>query len=271
MKESAGRREFTLIAFLLLIASVISGCSSSIQMQSALNENNIDVDGSRRDWGSSLNYVKDDNIAFGFKNDKDNLYIGLVTADRSKMMKILTMGMTLWLKTDKSKIGIIFPMKPEPGEFREMRMNGEQDSSNASSRIKNLISERRDIQVINEDDLPLYTEDAEKGPEFKGKLGYEDDQLVCELKIPMRNNKLAERIFDESTDEVKINFVTGKFERNFRGGNMMGRNPGNPDNPGVGFPPGGGRNPGGMGRGRPRMEGMNFEPLDYTIDLKLSK
>jgi hypothetical protein len=176
------------------------------------------------------------------------------------------MGMTVWLETNKDKIGIKFPLTADPGEMHEMRLNPDRDTSVIRNRIKNLITNRRDLQVINEDDLPLYTGDAEEGLDFIGKIGYEDEQLVYEIKIPLRNNKLSERIFDEATGEVEINFATGKFERNFNGGNRMGTNPG------MGFPPQGeGRNLGGMGGRRPPGERMNFEPLDYKFDVKLAK
>lgn len=263
MKKSIKKSKIGKIVFLITVLSVISGCSGGIEVQSTLNENTIKIDGNRRDWGSSINYLKDDNIAFGFKNDKDNLYIGLVTADRAKIMKILSMGLTVWLETDKDKLGIKFPLSTAPEEMHEMRMN--RDTAGTGNRIKNLLINRRDLQVINEDDLPLYTGDAEEGPDFTGKIGYEDEQLVYEIKIPLRNNKLSERIFDEATGEVEINFATGKFERNFNGGNRMGTNPG------MGFPPQGeGRNMGGMRGRRPSGEEMNFEPLDYKFDLLLN-
>ena len=258
--------------FIFIAAFFLWGCWGAMEVQSSSNINSIKIDGNQQDWGESLHYIKDENIAFGFKNDTDNLYIGIVTSDRSNLMKILSMGLTAWLETDKGKIGIKFPLRSEPGEMQEMRRNQNQDEEPGNGeKLKMMISNKNELQIINDNDLPLYTEEADKGNGFKGKLGYNMNQFVCELQVPLNNNKIAERIFDEKTDKVDINFVTGKFNREFRGnrtGGMRGggEEPGEGE-PGMGFPGGGRR----MGEGRPQMQRANFEPLDISFDVKLMR
>ncbi len=263
IKEEAMKRQIKkmILRAFIFLSFIGFGCSGGTEIQSTVNNNDIKIDGSSSDWGTSLNYVKDDNIAFGFKNDNENLYIGIVTSDKTKIMRILSMGLTVWFDAGKDKLGIRFPLRPEPGEMQNVRMqqNGEEPPE-SGERIKNAIAKRTDLQIINKDELPLYTDRADKGPDFIAKLGYDNDQLVYELKIPLANNKLAERIFNTGTGKVEINFVTGKFE--------MGNFPGN--KPGGNF---GGARPhsGNMGGNRPPRERMNFEPLDYTFDVKLTK
>lgn len=264
MKKNFEKGNAILVIVLVSLISFMIGCSGGKEIQSSSNNNSITIDGLSDDWGTSINYVKDDNIAFGFKNDNDNLYIGIVTADRSKIMKMLTLGSTLWLEADKDKLGIRFPIKPDMEDMREMRMEqGGEETPEPGERVKHFITKQTDLQIINEDELPLYTDRASKGPDFIAKLGYENDALIYELKIPLTNNKFAERIFDNNTKEVKINFVTGKFDKsNFQGNNKEG-------NFGGMKPHNGNRE--GMGGNHPPKEKMNFDPLDYSFDVKLAK
>ena len=279
---------------------LINGCSSAIDIQSLSNDKQIVVDGNQKDWGS-LSFIKNENIGFGFRNDKDNLYLCIVTSDRMKIRKILS-GLTVWLKTDKDEIGIKFPMKPEGDIIPDMKnfsndegmrppevdaQDGEnnQQRQRREERFQFLISRLNDLQIITPDNLPLYTNKADEGPDFIGKLGYQNEQLVYELKIPLVNNDITKRIFDNSVDEVNINFQTDKIE--MPSGNFKGRREGNggmePPEGGGGFSGGPGGDEGGYGggrrgggeregrQGRGGMGKMDFDALDYNFDVKLSK
>ncbi len=283
---------FGKIILTLLIITIINGCSSSIDIQSTSNNNNITIDGNQQDWGS-LNFIKNENIGFGFKNDKDNLYLCVVTSDAPKIRKILS-GLTVWLKTDKDELGIKFPMKPDFNDITEMRNSSgdpegignrdddDGDRTNQSvqdtrreERMKMMIARNRDLQIINADDLPLYTNKADEGTGFIGKLGYQNGQLVYELKVPLVNNDISKRIFDNSINDVNISFMTDKLEmpnRNIRGGREGGMEPpeggfggGRGDGGFGGPPPGGGRDD------RAGIQRMDFDALEYNFDVKLSK
>ena len=278
----------------ILFIPLINGCSSAINIQSTSNDKQIVVDGNQQDWGS-LSFIKNENIGFGFRNDKDNLYLCVVTSDRTKIRKILS-GLTVWLKTDKDEIGIKFPMKPDFNEMGEMRNSqsepggiSNRDADNVErtnqsdrdarreERMKLLVSRSRDLQIINTDDLPLYTKRSDEGSDFIGKLGYQNEQLVYELKVPLMNNDISKRIFDNNINDVNISFMTDKLEmpnRNSRGGREGGMEPpvgdggfgrGRGDGGFGGPPPGGGR---GERTGMPRMD---FDALEYNFDVTLSK
>ncbi len=284
----------------ILIIPLLNGCSGAIDIQSLSNDNKIVVDGNQQDWGS-LSFIKNENIGFGFRNDKDNLYLCVVTSDRMKVRKILS-GLTVWLKTNKDEIGIKFPMKPEGDVIPDMKNSSndegirlpDDDSQSGNDqdqkwqqrreqRLKFLISRLQDLQIITPDYLPLYTNKADEGPGFIGKLGYHDGQLVYEIKIPLVNNDITKRIFDNSINEVKINFQTDKIEMpssNFKG-RSEGRGGMEPPEGGGGFGGPGGEGgygsppPGGGGRegrqGRRGMGQMDFDALDYAFDVTLSK
>ena len=114
-------------------------------------------------------------------------------------------------------------------------------------------------------------------PDFIGKLGYQNEQLVYELKVPLVNNDISKRIFDNSINDVNISFMTDKLEmpiRNSRDRREGGMEPpvgdggfgrGRGDGGFGGPPPGGGR---GERTGMPRMD---FDALEYNFDVTLSK
>ncbi len=231
-----------------LLYGLFIGCSGAINIQSLSNDNKIIVDGNQQDWGS-LSFIKNENIGFGFRNDKDDLYLCMVTSDRIKIRKILS-GLTVWLKTDKDEIGIKFPMKPDGDVIPDMKdsyndegmrhpevdiQDGEnnQQRQRREERFQFLISRLRDLQIITPDNLPLYTNKADEGPGFIGKLGYHNEQLVYELKIPLVNNDIAKRIFDNSISEVNVDFQTDKME--MPSGNFRGREGMEPPEGGDGF------------------------------------
>lgn len=255
---------FMTLLFTITVLSgfLFFGCSVGTEIQSTYSNNPVNIDGNIDEWGTSLNYLKDDNIAFGFKNNKENIYISIVTADRAKIMKVLTSGLTVWLETGKDKIGIKYPIRPDREDIREMRMDAnENNMPDMEKRIISMLAKETDLQVVTEDDLPLFTDLADKGPGFVGKISYKINQLVYELQVPLVNNKIAERVFGEETKDVKISFETGKMERgNFSGGSRPG---GGEMRPRQGGREGGMRPPQG---GRP-----NLEPLEYTFKIILSK
>ena len=261
-------QRFSIIIFSVLTLLIISSCSSSVQTTSTFNDNQIVVDGSYKDWGTSINYVKDDNIAFGFKNDKDNFYIAIVTADRSKIMKILSGGLTVWISSDKDKIGIEFPLKLDPGELQEIKplQNNPDVPFEGGDRIKALIQKNNQLQIIDKNNQLLYTGSASLGPDFVCKLNYDSNQLVYEIKIPMTNNDIAQKIFSNNLDKIEVSFVTGEIERKEdkenRHSNIMTNDEGFQNYPDDGN--------NGMGNRQQRGK-MDFKPLEYSFEVTLSK
>jgi hypothetical protein len=257
-----------LIFSVLLMIIFIVGCSGSTEITSTYNDNQIVVDGSYKDWGKNINYVKDDNIAFGFKNDKDNLYIVIVTSDRSKIMKILLGGLTTWIESDKDKIGIEFPLKPDPGEMQGIptKQTDQEGQFEAGSRIKNLISKNNRLQILGKNNQLLYSGSAELGPDFFGKLSFDANQIVDEMKIPISGNDLAEKLFGKNVSKVEITFTTGEIDRNEdkenRHSNLMTEDEGFQSNQEV--------------RGNDRRYGSrgknnDTNPLEYKFNVTLSK
>lgn len=204
------------------------GCSGASKVESSLNNSQIKIDGEQSDWAGSLKTVKDDNLAYGFKNDGQNLYLCLVTSDASKALRILTMGLTIWLDPGSSKdvIGVKFPLRPERGEMRDFRMQmPQQDSASPRSReerIQKLISMQKELTVTNKEDLPLYTSELSTAKDFQAAISYQKDQFVYELKVPLEGNANAQAVLKaHAGDDVEVKIETGKMDMPQRGGNGM--------------------------------------------------
>jgi uncharacterized membrane protein YgcG len=264
----------------LILSSLITfnGCSSAPEVTSSRNNNEIVVDGSQKDWNGVFTPVKDQNVAVSFKNDNDNLYVCFITSDNQKIVRILSMGLTVWLTPSESqnKIGIQYPVKKTFEELRMIRGANNESQGDINQRIQNLLSSQTELIIVNNNNIAVYSgnPDDEKG--FHAKIGYSMNQLVYELKIPLANNKEFSQFNFKAnpTDNINVKFEGGKFqasgndgdqERKSGGGGGGGRRGGG----GMG----GGNRGGGMGRGgggNPGGEGQNNAPIDYEFKVKLS-
>lgn len=269
--------KFLKYALLIIFTGMLFlyGCSGASKVESSFANSAIKIDGDQSDWAGNLKTIKDDNVAYGFRNDGQNLYLCLVTSDASKVLRILTMGLTVWLNPGNSKdeIGVKFPLRPDRGEMRDFRMQG--NDSNAprdrEQRIKNMIAMQKELTVTNKDDLPLYTSEIETAKDFQAFISYEKDQFVYELKVPLEGNNNAQTVLKtQPGDDVEVKIETGKMEMPQRQGGMRTGNGGEGGNrPPMG---GGGREGGGRrGGGERGGSRQNFKPLEYSFDVKLAK
>jgi hypothetical protein len=266
MKKICGKQIFIFTSIIIISFYLFNGCSVSTEIQSSFSDGKIVVDGNHQDWGTSISYVKDDNIAFGFKNDKENLYICMVTSDRTKIMKILSTGLTISIKSDNGKIGIKFPVRPEPGEMSDMRMHqpDQEGSPETNDRITTFISKFKELQVLDKNDMLIFSQSADLGPGFIAKMGYNMNQFVYEIQIPLINNDLVTSIFSNEIKQVKINFATGEINRDNMKKNKM---EGEGESEEMGSHQGGNRSMHNHSQG----EKMDFKPLDYSFNVILYK
>jgi len=263
----------------LFILLTFSGCSSVPEVTSTLNHNDIIIDGNQQDWGTSFIPVKNDNVAVGFRNDGENLYVCMITSDNQKIVKILSQGLTVWLYPSDSKdaIGIQYPVKKTMEEMHVAREDNSTNPEDINGRIQHLLSIQNELIIVDDNNIGIYSSspNAEKG--FKAKIGYSMNQLVYELKVPLKGNKEFSQVVlnAKPEDKIGVTFETGKMENN-KGGDQKGES-------GEG---GGGRRGGGGGMGGSRGSGMgrggnggrtsgnpsgrDFSPLKYEFKVKLA-
>ncbi|MGE5440791.1 MAG: hypothetical protein ACM3UR_13130 [Bacteroidota bacterium] len=272
-----------MLALMVCAGLFLSGCSGASKVNSAFTDSEIKVDGNQGDWQGSLQTVEGDNVAYGFKNDGKNLYFCLVTADASKMMKMLANGMTVWFTPGNSgdKIGVKFPQKMTIEDMRNMRAQNQdgQGPRDQEQRIQSMISMQKELAVVNKDERPLYSSEINLSKDFQAALNYSMGQFVYELRVPLAAGSSSQTALKAGPgDDVKVNIETGKFERP-AGGSYANRNSGDASegqgNEGSRPRRGGGQRQGGRGNrgggeGGGRMMG-DTTPLNYSFDVQLGK
>lgn len=143
------------------------------------------IDGVAGEWGARLPYTNDKaRISYTLSNDKNNLYLVIITKDADKQADILGSGITLGISTTGKILTntmrtITFPArgKEDPAEYMDM------DSVQAFARA--LLTKYRKIQVEGFaaiTDKELSTANAYG---IKAATGYNAGYLVYEEAIPL--------------------------------------------------------------------------------------
>jgi hypothetical protein len=107
-----------LFFFLLIIIS-----HQSISFANNFLDTIIAIDGKLDDWNlANFEFDKETTFDFGIKNDSENIYLAIKISDQAIQMKVMRMGMKLFIDTKgkkKEKTGIEFPIpKGNPADFR---------------------------------------------------------------------------------------------------------------------------------------------------------
>ena len=245
-------------------------------MQSFWKDREITVDGNKKDWEGSLKYFEDEKAAISISNDSNYIYFCLATSDRSKIMKIMSTGLTVWLDpqdSDGKTIGIQYPIKRERAEFGELPIRDKNKPDNENDRFKNMIEkfkvEQNEVLIMNEDKFPMNVYPLKNQTGLEVGINFEMNQLVYELKVPISNNNII-NVDVLPNENLKVGFETGEFEKPENGkGNGMRAEGGMPG----GDEMSGGRRGGGMkGGNRPEKSNMSerMNPIEFWINVKLA-
>lgn len=263
-----------MIASILLLLGLLSGCSGEKELLSNWTNQQVKVDGKTSDWQNDLVYLKDNNVALGFKNDNKNLFICLTTNDFTKVFPMLRGGFIIWFEPENNgkTIGIKYPMHNISNNNEQVPNSNEEiyNRQNPGEFINRMLERQNELQILNEDKLPLTDISVENKEGIAAKLGYHSDRFVYELKVPLNDNNYAYKISALPGEKIKIKFETEEPERKNFGGEREGgmRMSGGEGGERRGF---GGERPEG---GRPGMrhgERGSFEPLNFSVEVTLKK
>jgi len=269
------KNNFFLIPAFLSIIFILGGCSAGVEMNSSYYDKEIKIDGDPSDWNNEIQPIKDKKFSIGFKNDDKFLYICLTTNDRSKIMLMTRAGFIVWFEPEngsKNAFGIRYPLsldQSEPQPLSQMNREG-MPGENMDKIINKMLIEQNEFQVINKEKFPLTEFPILSNEGIDVKLGYHSNQFVYELKIPLAKNSQFPFAIDALPGEkVKVKFETEevKFENTRGNGNMPEGEMRQPRG-GAGGRRGGSGGNGGMRQGMGG-RGNSFEPIDYTVELKL--
>lgn len=211
------------ILLLIFSALLISACSSTKQLTGIKPSAQIIVDGNPAEWEGKLRYIEDHKCAVGFQNDNEYLHICLQTFDLPTMMNILRMGLTLWFEPEEGKVlGIKYPLRMDrgnsgPGNLgRKPRERFDINGNNyheLNNRLKMLLKDQPNLQIVNQDEFPLYSYPVNNPTGFKISLGMYMRKIIYEIRVPIAENKLAPVIINSYPNErLKVLFETGEFD-----------------------------------------------------------
>ncbi len=252
---------------------VFYGCSSQ-SIISNWNNNQIEIDGNYKDWGKSISYYEDERIGFGAVNDSKYLYLCLYSKDQPTIMKMMMMGLNIWLSPidGGEKIGIKYPIRGERPQFDIAMRDRNKDRKNENEKIRKRLAELDELFIVNKDGFSLSSvKKYDGGDGFIFEPTYEDYQFVYEIRIPLDTNELFPVLESYPGEQIEINIETNEIDRK----QMMGNRSRPPMSAGAGgrMPPGGGmgggRGPGGIGQ-RGAMKDM-MSKFEFETIVVLSK
>ncbi|MCX6169302.1 MAG: hypothetical protein NTX65_08180 [Ignavibacteriales bacterium] len=266
---------------LFLIIIILGGCSAGVQMNSSRSEKEIKIDGDPSEWSKEIEPIKDKKFSLGFKNDDKFLYLCLTTNDRSKLLLMARGGFIIWFvpeSGDKNEFGIRYPMaldqseEPPVPEMNREGMQGEKQGDLLAKMINKMILEQNEFQIVDKEKFPLTAFPILSNEGIEVKLGYHSNQFVYELKIPLqKNSQFPFAVETLPGGKVKIKFETEEFKfENTRGNRNMSEGETRQPRGGAGGRRGGSGGNAGMRQGMGGI-GNSFEPIDYTVELKLSE
>lgn len=240
-------------AIILLYSFMFSGCGTTLELPSRWADKRIAIDGSLREWIDSTAFVEKDGIRCGVMNDKEYLYVCLMSSTPNLGRQLIMRGMTVWFDPnggEKKTIGVRFPlgsmrsgvMRPESGG-RTPGTIGDRASENRQQRFDEIEQQAlQEFEYIGPgpNDRQRVLRIQGQGVEFQ--LTARPERFIYEMKIPLAySSQHPYAVESYAGSVIGVGFDSSLQERPMAG-EGSGENPG-------GAPPGGGRTGGGGGRG----------------------
>jgi hypothetical protein len=244
---------------LLILALVVSGCSSIPQVTSHTTTTKITVDGDNNDWNNIPAYLSDNKLfAVSVCHDSGNFYTCITTADPQTQMQLMVSGLTVWFDNDggsEKRFGVKYPLGvPGGGPPKTIAGDGKEINSQVETSMAQADLEL-EILGPKEGDRYRLPVDNQEGILAKIKRT-KGGVLVYELEVPLKPSASMPNAVNMKADSV-IGFgvevaspelrpgLGGRGPGSFRGGGPPeGPPPGGGDmGSGGGMPPGGGMGP----------------------------
>lgn len=247
----------TSLAIILLHSFLVSGCGTTLELPSRWADRRIEIDGILREWIDSTAFVEKDGIRCGVMNDKEYVYVCMMSSTPNLGRQLIMRGMTVWFDPnggEKKVIGVRFPigsirggamMRPEMGDQRprEAHDRPPEDRRQRFDEIEKQALQEFEFLGPGPDDRQRVLRIQGQGVEFH--LTATPERFVYEMKIPLAYSSQHPYVVESYAGSV----LGVGFDSNVQGRPMGGAAGG--DNP-EGVPSGGGRTGrGGRGGGMP--------------------
>ncbi len=240
------------------------GCGSSLELTSGWASQELKIDGSGTGLKETTALIQGPEVLVGIKNDKDNLYICLITSNRMTQMQMLALGSTVWFDAEGKKnksFGVRFPVA---GLLQGHRFPARENQED----LKRLIDvAQRKLEFIGPGDDAIHQVSSQEGKGVEARLGYANETLTCELKVPLhKSDAHPYAVNTEPAKTISIGLETGPYSAA-----MMGQPAGS--SPSMNARTGGrsgGRGGGGSRPNTSSQEGDTPEPLKHWLIVHLS-
>jgi hypothetical protein len=186
---------------------VLTGCSSSLELNSAWTNQELAITGDGSRWKDATAKIAGPEVFVGVRNDKDNLYICLMTSNSATQLQMLGLGCTAWFDTmgNKNKtFGIQFPVSG----LLQGRRYPAQVNPEAIQRL--IASAQQQLVILGPEPGERRRAPAKNSTGLEGRLGYVDGILTCELRVPLQKTKEHPYAIDaDITKPLVVGFETG--------------------------------------------------------------
>ena len=250
------------LVFLFGLA-LLAGCSGALELTSRWTNHELKIDGTGGEWKDATTLIAGPQVQVGIKNDKDNLYVCLITTNRMTQVQMLALGTTVWFDTEGQKnktFGIQFPVS---GLLQGRRFPSQQNPEE----LKRLIeAAQRQFEVVGPGQGERHRMADKQDRGIDVHLGYADGALTYELKVPLQ--KSSDHPYAVGADPLKpmtIGLETGEYSDAMRA-QMSG------PSRSAGASGGGGRGGrgGGGGQSASGLGGDAPEPLKHWLVVHLT-
>lgn len=253
----------------LLLALSLPGCRD-YAIKSLWLTDAIHIDGDASDWKGNLYYFEEKKASVGIKNDRENLYICLITQDPTRIRQATSLGMILWIDPAGGKdkqFGINYPVgqtadmvpRPERGEQpRDPEEMRERMSTAAQA-------SREEIKFLDPDGLELGRVRIDEVQGMEVAVQSTGSTFVYEIRLPLSSSENLPLVFKSQSGPVLgVGMEMPKREMPSMRGSRPGGGMGGTSGRGGGMSGAGGRGSRGGGMsgmaGRPGGARGNFDP-----------
>jgi hypothetical protein len=262
------------------VLALLSACNSPVVVESKWTDAEIPCDADTSRWKNLMQNPDDPQFGIGVQNDGRFVYVRMMSWKREVNAQLLRFGFTTWFTGPSKKgkrFGIHFPLgiKRNAAGWHADREGGN-DPEEAKARMEEALQEMELLGPGKDDSVPVKTRVAESFG-IVVRMFPTDENLVYEMKVPLRQDSLCKYAIDIGPDTViKMTFETDVPDMSEHGRGYGGRDAASIASGGRGNYGGGGHGGQGMhggggegGRERSSADEMP-EPFITSFSLRLA-
>ncbi len=207
----------TKISLIVLLPFILflTGCGSSLELQSNRIEKELPMDINNSTWQKGLTRLGDEPVYFNSLNDNEYLYLYITTADQVYEQQFFGRGLTVWFDStggDAKIFGIGYPIGVRDPDFMKQQFDmNKRDMPDREAMIQRSLQE---LEIIGPMENATFqtTPDGSKG--VIAKIERTNGNFTYMLKVPFYKN--ADHYFAIGTSPgKKLGFGIVLNEPNF--------------------------------------------------------